>query len=221
MRTSKLQLTAEQPSTGECVIPPRKETPCSRENKKPHQDGRRGKIAFKIKPHTCQRFSGGSNRICAYQDPEAPQRLSQTCLWVSECLLWRYGSAVACLGDRGSGYSRPGSHSAWHKPSWRRSPLTSPQSPGRWPTNCRTIIPSKLTVWIITTCGKLLKRWGYQTILPISWETYMRVKKQQLEPCVEQLIGSELRKEYNRAVCCHRLLKLYAEDIRRNARLDD
>ena len=49
----------------------------------------------------------------------------------------------------------------------------------------------------------------------------MRVKKQQLEPCVEQLIGSELRKEYNRAVCCHRLLKLYAEDIRRNARLDD
>ena len=49
----------------------------------------------------------------------------------------------------------------------------------------------------------------------------MWVKKHQLEPCVEQLIGSELRKEYNRVVCCHRLLKLYAEDIRRNARLDD
>ena len=26
--------------------------------------------------------------------------------------------------------------------------------------------------------------------------------KQQLEPCTEQLIGSELRK-YDRAVCCH------------------
>ena len=31
----------------------------------------------------------------------------------------------------------------------------------------------------------------------------MRVKKQQLEPCTEQLIGSGLRKEYNRAICCH------------------
>ena len=28
-----------------------------------------------------------------------------------------------------------------------------------------------LTVWIITNCGKLLKRWEYQTILPVSWET--------------------------------------------------
>jgi len=38
---------------------------------------------------------------------------------------------------------------------------------------------------------------------------------------VEQLIGAGLRKEYNRAVCCHRLLKLYTEHIMRNARLDD
>ena len=27
---------------------------------------------------------------------------------------------------------------------------------------------------------KFLKRWEYQTILPVSWETYMEVKKQQL-----------------------------------------
>ena len=26
-----------------------------------------------------------------------------------------------------------------------------------------------LTVWIITNCGKLLKRWEYQTILPVYW----------------------------------------------------
>ena len=25
-----------------------------------------------------------------------------------------------------------------------------------------------LTVWIVTNCGKLLERWGYQTILPVS-----------------------------------------------------
>ena len=31
-------------------------------------------------------------KSCAHQ--ETPQRLSQTCLWGSECLLWSYGSAV-------------------------------------------------------------------------------------------------------------------------------
>ena len=60
-----------------------------------------------------------------------------------------------------------------------------------------------LTVWIITNCGELLKRWEYQTIFPVSLETCMWVKKQQLELCLEQLIGSRLRKEYNRDVCCH------------------
>ena len=57
-----------------------------------------------------------------------------------------------------------------------------------------------LTVWITTNCGKLLKRWEYQTILPVSWETCMQVKKQQLDPCMEQLIGSRLRKERLSAV---------------------
>ena len=37
------------------------------------------------------------------------------------------------------------------------------------------------TVWITTNCGKFLKRWEYQTILPASWETCVQVKKQQLE----------------------------------------
>ena len=35
-----------------------------------------------------------------------------------------------------------------------------------------------------------LKRWEYQKILPVSWETHMPVKKQQLETCMEQLTGS-------------------------------
>ena len=43
--------------------------------------------------------------------------------------------------------------------------------------------------------GKLLKRWEYQIILPVSWETCMQVKKQQLEACMEQLSGSRMRKE--------------------------
>ena len=42
----------------------------------------------------------------------------------------------------------------------------------------------------MTNCGKLLERWEHQTILPVFWETYMQAKMQQLEPCMEQLIGS-------------------------------
>ena len=36
-------------------------------------------------------------------------------------------------------------------------------------------------VWIITNSGKFFKIWEYQTTLPASWETWMQVKKQQLE----------------------------------------
>ena len=39
-----------------------------------------------------------------------------------------------------------------------------------------------LTVWIITNCRKLSKRWGYQIILPDCWENFVQVKKQHLEP---------------------------------------
>ena len=38
-----------------------------------------------------------------------------------------------------------------------------------------------LTLWITTNCGKFLKRWEYQTILPASWDTCMQAKKQQFE----------------------------------------
>ena len=47
-----------------------------------------------------------------------------------------------------------------------------------------------LTVWITANCGKFLKRWEYQTTLPVSWETCILVKKQQLEPDMEQQAGS-------------------------------
>ena len=35
-------------------------------------------------------------------------------------------------------------------------------------------------------CGKLWKRWEYQTTWPASWETCMQVRKQQLELNMEQ-----------------------------------
>ena len=45
--------------------------------------------------------------------------------------------------------------------------------------------PKPLTVWITTNCGKLLKRWEYQTTWPVSQEICMQVKKQQLELEIE------------------------------------
>ena len=35
-------------------------------------------------------------------------------------------------------------------------------------------------------CGKFWNRWEYQTTWPASWETFMQVKKQQLELDMEQ-----------------------------------
>ena len=43
-----------------------------------------------------------------------------------------------------------------------------------------------LTVWITTNFGEFLKRWEYQTTLPASSEICMQVRKQQLEPDMEQ-----------------------------------
>ena len=68
-----------------------------------------------------------------------------------------------------------------------------------------------LTVWNTTNSGKLLKRCEYQTTLPTSWETCMRVKKQELEPYMKQLTGSKLRKEYNEAIYCNPVCLTYMQ----------
>ena len=77
-----------------------------------------------------------------------------------------------------------------------------------------------LTMWITTNYGKFFKIWEYQITLPASWETCMQVKKQQLEPDMEQWTGSKLGKEYWRILSpC--LFNSYAEYIMQNARLDE
>ena len=50
-------------------------------------------------------------------------------------------------------------------------------------------MPKPLTVWITINCGKFFKRWEYQIIWPASWETYMQIRKQQLELDMEQQTG--------------------------------
>ena len=41
---------------------------------------------FRIKPHTRQRRSEGSDKPCVHQDPETPQRLSQNCVLSVSCV---------------------------------------------------------------------------------------------------------------------------------------
>ena len=36
--------------------------------------------------------------------------------------------------------------------------------------------------------------------IPVSWETFIWVKKQEFEPDIEQLTGSKLWKKYNKAI---------------------
>ena len=46
--------------------------------------------------------------------------------------------------------------------------------------------PKPSNVWITINYGKFWRRWEYQTTWPASWETCMKVRKQQLELDMEQ-----------------------------------
>ena len=52
-------------------------------------------------------------------------------------------------------------------------------------------MPKPLTVWITINYGKFWKSWESQTTWPASWETYMQVRKKQLELDMEQQTGSK------------------------------
>ena len=71
--------------------------------------------------------------------------------------------------------------------------------------------PKTLTVWITIKCRKFLKRWDYQTALSASWEICMQVKKEQLEPDIEQQTGSKSGKEYIKAVYCQPAYLIYLQ----------
>ena len=59
--------------------------------------------------------------------------------------------------------------------------------------------------------GKFFKRWEYQPTLPASWEICVQVKKQQLEPDMEQWIGSKSAKEYDKTVYYHSVYLIYMQ----------
>ena len=72
VRTPKLQLTAEQPSTGECWIPPKKDTPRPRAKEKPQQDCRRGEM-----------LRGLTQTLCAPGPRDPTETEPELCLSVS------------------------------------------------------------------------------------------------------------------------------------------
>ena len=78
-------------------------------------------------------------------------------------------------------------------------------------------MPKPLTVWITINCGKSWKTWEYQTTLPASWEICSQVKKQQLEPDMEQQTGSKLGKEHAKLYIVTLLFNFYEEYIMWNA----
>ena len=89
------------------------------------------------------------------------------------------------------------------------------RSTEKWDNNWRTLLTTlkPLTLWITANCGKFLKRWEHQTTLPGSCETCVPVKKQQLEPDMEQRTSSKLGKEYVKAVYCHPAYLTYMQSI--------
>ena len=82
--------------------------------------------------------------------------------------------------------------------SWKKQ-----ESSRKTSTSTSLTPPKPLTVWITTYCVKFWKRWEYQTTWPASWEICIEIKKQQSELHMEQKTGSQLGKEYVKAVYCH------------------
>ena len=140
-RTPKLQPAAEEPLTGECWIPPKKYTSGPRAKAKPQQDGRRGKVTFRIKPHTQQRSSEGLNKTLCVPGPRPHRdwaRPAFECLSISHggtghqwLATWAGALGAADLGDTACGLLE----------EVAINPTI--ELPSRRPTNCRTIIPNK------------------------------------------------------------------------------
>ena len=82
-------------------------------------------------------------------------------------------------------------------------PLKKQKSSKKTSFSALLTMPKTLTVRITINCGKFWKRWAYQTTWPASWETYLQVRKQQLELDMDQHTGSKQEKEYIKAVYCH------------------
>ena len=87
------------------------------------------------------------------------------------------------------------------------------EHPRKTCTSASLTMRKSLTVWITTNSGNFLRRWEYKATFPVSWETCMQVKKQWLDPYMDQLTSSKLGKEYDKTVYCHPVCLTYMQSI--------
>ena len=98
-----------------------KDTPPPRAKEKPKQDSRRGKIVFRIKPHTCQRCSESSNKMfCSSGEPTKIQPDLPLSVWVTPV-------EVQVISGLPQGLGLWVQQTwVWNKLSWRRSAIMPP-----------------------------------------------------------------------------------------------
>ena len=76
-----MQLAAEQQLTGECWVPPKKDSPHPRAKEKPPRDGRRSKIMFRSKTTYLPEMLRELTQILVLMRAQRPhKRLRQTFL---------------------------------------------------------------------------------------------------------------------------------------------
>ena len=89
-------------------------------------------------------------------------------------------------------------------------------------TSVSSTTSKPLILWIIINCGKLLKRWEYQTILTVSSETCMWVKKWPLRTLYGTNDWFKIEKEVRQGCLLSPcLFNPYTEHIMRNAGLGE
>ena len=86
---------------------------------------------------------------------------------------------------------------------WENSRKTS--------TSALLTMSKPLTVCITINCGKFWKTWEYQTIWPVSWETCIQIRKQQLELDMEQQTVSNRERIWQGCILSPCLFNLYAK----------
>ena len=98
-----------------------------------------------------------------------------------------------------------------------------PTSAGSWKKQ-ESSRKSSISVLLIMPkpCGKLWKRWEYQTTWPTSWEICMQVRKQQLELDTKTTDWFQIGKGVCQGcILSPCLFNLYEEYIMRNSGLDE
>ena len=103
--------------------------------------------------------------------------------WIPHCDKCKVNQSTS-IGKRVVWVGITNSPQRWAEEMWG-----DPLEKEKQEINCISALltmPKPLTVWITINCGKFWKRWEYQTTWAASWETYMQVRKQQLELDMKQ-----------------------------------